>query len=111
MKTMRPIMRTSRRRLSGVDSLILAVVASSLSVATVNATTTVTYYYSDMQGTPLILADASGNIIATADFKPYGTQAAGSPTAGPGYTGHLFDADSLLIYMQARYYDPDADAF
>ena len=108
---MRTILRTSKRRLSGIGSIILAVVVSSVSVATANATTTVTYYYSDMQGTPLVLADASGNIIATADFKPYGAQAAGSPTAGPGYTGHVFDADSLLIYMQARYYDPDAGRF
>jgi RHS repeat-associated protein len=111
MTTMRTILRTSKRRLSGIGSLVLAVVVSSVSVATANATTTVTYYYSDMQGTPLVLADASGNIIATADFKPYGAQAAGSPTAGPGYTGHVFDADSLLIYMQARYYDPDAGRF
>jgi len=66
----------------------------------------VTYVYTDPQGTPLAEADASGNIIATMDYRPYGAQAMGSEPNGPGYTGHVNDPDSGLVYMQARYYDP-----
>lgn len=94
-----------------LGSLLVGAVATMSCVAPANATTTVTYYYSDMQGTPLVLADASGRIIATADYKPYGSQAAGAPTPGPGYTGHVSDPDTLLVYMQARYYDPEAGRF
>jgi RHS repeat-associated protein len=66
---------------------------------------TVTYVYTDPQGTPLAEADAHGNITATYDYTPYGTIALGTPTAGPGYTGHVADPETNLVYMQARYYD------
>jgi RHS repeat-associated protein len=66
---------------------------------------TVTYVYTDPQGTPLAEADASGNIIATYDYTPYGTIALGTPPNGPGYTGHVDDPETNLIYMQHRYYD------
>lgn len=66
----------------------------------------VTYIYTDPQGTPLAEADASGNVTATFDYRPFGLQELGSPIPGPGYTGHITDADIGLVYMQARYYDP-----
>lgn len=65
----------------------------------------VTYYYTDQQGTVLATADESGNVISTADYAPYGMQKQGDPAPGPGYTGHVNDPDSALVYMQARYYD------
>ncbi|WP_266158630.1 RHS repeat-associated core domain-containing protein [Dyella silvatica] len=67
---------------------------------------TVTYVYTDPQGTPLAEADAQGNITATFDYAPYGTIALGTPPNGPGYTGHVDDPETNLIYMQHRYYDP-----
>jgi RHS repeat-associated protein len=72
---------------------------------------TVTYVYTDPQGTPLAEADASGTITATFDYKPYGSQALGSSKAGPGYTGHVNDPDTGFVYMQARYYDPAVGRF
>jgi len=72
---------------------------------------TVTYVYTDLQGTPLAEADVSGNITATFDYAPYGSQALGSPPNGPGYTGHVNDPDTGLVYMQARYYDPSVGRF
>jgi RHS repeat-associated protein len=66
----------------------------------------VTYVYTDPQGTPLAEADEHGNITKTFDYRPYGEQAAGQPPNGPGYTGHVNDPDTGLVYMQARYYDP-----
>jgi RHS repeat-associated protein len=65
------------------------------------------YYYTDAQGTVLAKADAQGNIIATFDYAPYGVQVMGTSPSGPaGYTGHVNDPDTGLVYMQARYYDP-----
>lgn len=72
---------------------------------------TVTYVYTDPQGTPLAEADATGSITATFDYKPYGSQILGNPYAGPGYTGHVNDPDTGLFYMQARYYDVSAGRF
>jgi RHS repeat-associated protein len=72
---------------------------------------TVTYVYTDPQGTPLAEADASGNITATFDYKPYGSQVLGTPKAAPGYTGHVNDPDTGFVYMQARYYDEAAGRF
>jgi len=66
---------------------------------------TVTYYYTDPQGTVLAEADAQGNIIATHGYTPYGTTALGTPPHGPGYTGHVDDPETSLVYMQQRYYD------
>lgn len=72
---------------------------------------TVTYYYTNQQGTPLATADASGNILTTSDYRPYGDQVLGAPAGGPGYTGHVNDPDSGLVYTQARYYDPAVGRF
>ncbi|SHL55395.1 RHS repeat-associated core domain-containing protein [Rhodanobacter sp. OK091] len=71
------------------------------------------YYYTDPQGTVLAKADASGAIIATYDYAPYGTAVASMSPApnGPGYTGHVNDPDTGLVYMQARYYDPSTGRF
>lgn len=67
---------------------------------------TVIYVYTDPQGTPLAEADATGAITTSFDYRPYGSLTLGAPTAGPGYTGHVNDPDTGLLYMQARYYDP-----
>lgn len=72
---------------------------------------TVTYVYTDPQGTPLAEADANGNITATFDYTPYGSQALGAPPNGLGYTGQVNDPDTGLVYMQARYYDPAVGRF
>ncbi|HTV84873.1 MAG TPA: RHS repeat-associated core domain-containing protein [Dyella sp.] len=72
---------------------------------------TVTYVYTDPQGTPLAEADASGNITATFDYTPYGSTALGAPPNGPGYTGHVNDPETNLVYMQARYFDPATGRF
>lgn len=71
------------------------------------------YYYTDSQGTVLAKADASGTIIATYDYAPYGVAVASMSQApnGTGYTGHVNDPESGFVYMQARYYDPSVGRF
>ncbi|SFW38032.1 RHS repeat-associated core domain-containing protein [Luteibacter sp. UNCMF366Tsu5.1] len=71
----------------------------------------VSYYYTDPQGTVLAVTDASGIVVSSVDYAPYGASAMGNPGDGPGYTGHVADSDTDLIYMQARYYDPIVGRF
>lgn len=104
-------MNAMRFRPAAYDWLIRAVALLGLMAGVAHATETVTYYYTSPQGTVLATADAAGNITSTADYRPYGTQALGAPSAGPGYAGHVNDPDSGLIYMQARYYDPTIGRF
>jgi RHS repeat-associated protein len=92
--------------------LLWLLIAWALLVAgVVQAADTVTYYYTSPQGTVLAKADSAGNVISTSDYRPYGSQALGTPEQGPGYTGHVNDVDSGLVYMQARYYDPEIGRF
>jgi RHS repeat-associated protein len=94
----------------GLGCLILPLLTLVLGIAHAQPGK-VTYVYTDPQGTPLAEADANGNITATFDYKPYGGQAMGTPPTGPGYTGHVNDPDSGLVYIQARYYDPSIGRF
>ncbi|OOG62334.1 hypothetical protein B0E46_12925 [Rhodanobacter sp. B04] len=98
-------MSRARRRLLSVMGGLAVLMAAAAHAGSV------TYVYTDPQGTPLAEADASGNITATYDYAPYGSQALGTPPNGPGYTGHVNDPDTGLVYMQARYYDPAVGRF
>lgn len=71
----------------------------------------ITYVLSDFQGTILAEVDEQGNVTKEFDYRPYGAQVLGDPADGPGYTGHVNDADTDLLYMQARYYDPMVGRF
>ncbi|HVI53663.1 MAG TPA: RHS repeat-associated core domain-containing protein [Luteibacter sp.] len=91
-------------------ALLATLIASFVGGASAQTKTT-TYVFSDPQGTPLAEADASGAIIATYDYAPYGRSVMGSAHNEPGYTGHVADDESDIIYMQARYYDPAIGRF
>lgn len=71
------------------------------------------YYYTDPQGTPLAKADAQGNIVERYEYTPYGISVpnVGASPNGVGYTGHVNDPETGLVYMQARYYDPAVGRF
>ncbi|SDG16370.1 MULTISPECIES: RHS repeat-associated core domain-containing protein [Rhodanobacteraceae] len=104
--------RSSRRR--GPNWITAAMLLLALLFAasgSARAAETVTYYYTSPQGTVLATADSAGNVLSTADYRPYGTQALGTPEKGPGYSGHVNDVDTGLVYMQARYYDPETGRF
>jgi RHS repeat-associated protein len=106
--------QANRQRAKGVKT-VLKWLASLMLLTSLHAfaqsTNSVTYVYTDPQGTPLAEADASGNITATFEYTPYGTFAPtgtsnpGPDPNGPGYTGHVNDPETNLVYMQARYYD------
>lgn len=58
-----------------------------------------------------MVTDASRGILERREYEPYGQQMAPTPTDGPNYTGHVYDAATGLLYMQQRYYAPMVGRF
>jgi RHS repeat-associated protein len=68
--------------------------------------TTINYIHTDQLGSPIAETNSSGVETARFNYEPYGQPLAATPLQGPSYIGHVYDASSGLIYMQARFYDP-----
>ena len=93
--------------------------ATSSSAVTVNPAATVnppatgtvvTYIHTDGLGSPVARTDAAGAVVSRTRYEPYGLTAGGA-TPTIGFTGHVNDAETGLVYMQQRYYDPVAGRF
>ena len=74
------------------------------------ATKTISYYMTDPSGTVIATTDASGQVTARFDYKPYGAPVM-DPASGVSYAGHVRDDEVDLVYMQARFYDPATGRF
>jgi len=100
-------MNQMTRRLS---LFLLIVICGWLPMGAAQADT-VTYYHTDALGTPVMESNAAGQVTYVREHRPYGEQMLGAAKNGPGFTGHVGDADTGLTYMQQRYYDPVAGRF
>ncbi|TCV91638.1 RHS repeat-associated protein [Luteibacter rhizovicinus] len=102
-----PRVANTARRASSVTNVLNCVVGliAFISFAPTVRAEEVTYYLTNPQGTPLATTDAQNNITRRLDQKPYGDGVL-DEEKGVGYTGHVIDADTDYVYMQARYYDP-----
>ena len=80
------------------------------------------YVHTDALGSPVAHTNQAGAELNRTKFEPYGGTAAGTKpgrtvtgltTTGSaiGFTGHVHDPDTDLVYMQQRYYDPIAGRF
>jgi RHS repeat-associated protein len=72
------------------------------------------YYHPDQLGSVRALTDSEGGVTDTYNFDAYGNKLASSTgtTYNPfGYTGEYTDAESGLLYLRARYYDPATQQF
>ncbi|NZA26356.1 hypothetical protein H0E84_08155 [Luteimonas sp. SJ-92] len=76
-----------------------------------HAAETVRYIHTDALGSVVAVTDANGAVIERREYEPYGAQLTPAVADGPGYTGHVQDAATELIYMQQRYYDAGIGAF
>ncbi len=62
-------------------------------------------------------ADPSGNLTSTGTFDVYGAKrqgGTGAATSRQGFVGalgHVSDSETGLVYMRARYYDPNVGRF
>jgi RHS repeat-associated protein len=68
------------------------------------------YLHTDHAGSVVMETDQQRNVTWQGQYEPYGLPTQTIPE-GPGYTGHLHDAGSGLVYMQQRYYDPKVGRF
>lgn len=76
-------------------------------------TTKNTYAYlknahGDITGT----VNASGRVSASFDYDAYGNKLTSQANPTPfGYSGEYYDAETGMIYLRARYYDPSTSRF
>jgi RHS repeat-associated protein len=71
---------------------------------------TITYLHTDLLGSVVLETDQNRNVVARYEYEPYGLPRQ-AVVDQPGYTGHVHDAGSGLVYMQQRYYDPEVGQF
>lgn len=98
----------SAQRKVAVPCLILLLATGT---AQASAQETVKYIHTDALGSIVAVTDASGQVIERREYEPYGAQLVPELQDGPGYTGHVQDAATELVYMQQRYYDPQIGRF
>ncbi|WP_374437623.1 BPSL0067 family protein [Inhella sp.] len=68
--------------------------------------TGVEYPHTDALGSPVARTNAARQILSRTRYEPYGGIHSGTAPTVVGYTGHAQDADTGLVYMQQRYYEP-----
>jgi RHS repeat-associated protein len=57
------------------------------------------------------MCSAAAGVMSRTRYEAYGNTAAGTVPNESGFTGHVNDANTGLVYMQQRYYDPIAGRF
>jgi RHS repeat-associated protein len=62
-------------------------------------------------GSPVATTNSSKTVLQRSEYEPYGYLLNRPTEDGPGYTGHVTDAATGLVYMQQRYYDPEIGRF
>lgn len=68
------------------------------------------YQHTDSLGSPVAVTDTNRAVVERTSYAPYGAPF-NHPVEGVGYTGHMMDQQTGLIYMQQRYYDPQVGRF
>ncbi len=73
------------------------------------------YYITNLQGDVMSLVDASGNVVASYEYDPYGkVLSATGPLADANplrYRGYVYDQETGFYYVSSRYYDPEIGRF
>jgi RHS repeat-associated protein len=79
----------------------------------ISSSGTVLYLHHDQQGSTRMLTTTKGAIAGTTTYDAYGnlTGSTGTSTTPLGYDGQYTDADTGLIYLRARDYDPSTAQF
>ena len=80
---------------------------------TINNNGTVGYYHTDEHGNVSAISDTSRNVVADYDFDAFGNETVSTDSYyNPmRYCGEYYDAETGLIYLRARYYDPTIGRF
>ena len=80
-------------------------------ISEVSSTAGTSYHHNDVLGSPVARTGSGGQLLSRTRYEPYGATIAGVNPTTVGFTGHLNDADTGLVYMQQRYYEPYAGRF
>jgi RHS repeat-associated protein len=80
-------------------------------VAETNTLTGTQWLHTDVLGSPVATTGTGGVLLTRSHYEPYGQSAGGTNRDGIGYTGHVNDVATGLVYVQQRYYDPIAGRF
>ena len=75
---------------------------------------TITYFQNDLLGSPAAATNESGTVIWREAYSGYGERIKNEAPSAPNkvwYTSRHQDADTGLVYMGARYYDPALGRF
>ena len=76
-----------------------------------DGTAGVVYTHTDALGSPVARSSSTGTLLSNTWYEPYGKTAQGTNPQTIGFTAHVNDADTGLIYMQQRYYEPVSGRF
>lgn len=71
------------------------------------------FFHQDQLGSTRMLSDATGVVVASYDYDPYGnpTSKTGTGTTPLQFAGEYRDAETGLYYLRARYYHPQTGQF
>ena len=71
------------------------------------------FYHTDQIGTPLVLADADGNVVWKATYNDFGKAfiSVNLVENNLRFPGQYFDAETGLAYNWNRYYDPETGRY
>ena len=70
------------------------------------------YYVHDGLGSVRQLTDATGQIAESYAYDPFGVPLVGGDAYNPyQFTGEAWDAEVALLYLRARYYQPETGRF
>lgn len=76
-----------------------------------NSSGTVLYLHHDQQGSTRLLTGSTGNVEGKCTYGAYGTPTCEGATTPLGYDGQYTSADTGLVYLRAREYDPATGQF
>lgn len=99
---------------SGPSSTTAYVYLGSKLIAEHDSVSGVQFSHTDALGSPVARSNEKGAVVSRSRYEAYGGVAQGFTPTRPnsiGFTGHVNDADTGLVYMQQRYYDPIASRF
>lgn len=86
---------------------------STTPLAQVAAGGSIEYLSTDLLGTPRLVTDEAGQVLATSTFDAFGqlTAHTGLTDTRIGFSGNWTDPDTGLLYLRARDYDPTTGQF
>ncbi len=96
------------RSVVGALVLALATLSAVVAPAALAATSTITYYHSDITGSTVAATNAAKQVVWRESYRPYGERLQLEPASVANdiwFTSRKEDPRTELVYMGARWYD------